>query len=245
MNLEPFEKLVFLHFPKTAGTTLHDFLVEKFPNEHVFPKRFPNSVHGYELTALEAFKYYSAHFHMNDVSAIPSPKRIITFLREPKARILSLYYFWRSHSDEAIEKHNLEGPRRAKANGLLGFLKCEDAGIPNSIDNIYVRSLTGAPKYLDGKPYMGAPQPELAVRRSMDALRSMFFVGFQETFTQDSRRLVDMLGLEYDEEMLLSRKRDMSSVEKEPITPEIDTELDRLTRVDSILFERAKASFSK
>lgn len=254
MNLGPYEKLVFLHFQKTAGTTLHDELVQQFQPDEICPARFPFTIRAIDFPTLDKYKYFSGHFTMDDVAVIPGAKKIVTFLRDPKDRILSLYYFWRAHSDEIIEKHNLGGPRLAKSLSLLEFLKHQGDGIPANIENIYVRSLLGTPRVLDGKPYYGSGGPDVAIKTGLAVLKSFYYVGFIDNFPLHAKKLCANLMLDIDSEKFKVRKRsqdsftklkDMEPVVKETITPAIAKELSRLTSEDSVLYKKAFRQFGK
>jgi len=251
MKLDPFDKLVFMHFPKTAGTTLHDILVEQFDDAKICPERYSN-IRRFDTQQIEKFVYFSGHYSMNDVDVVPSPKKIITFLRKPEDRILSLYYFWRAHTDETIKKHNLGGPLLAKSMPLLDFLKHKGNGIPNNIDNVYVRNLIGSPKAIKGEPYYGTGGPDKATKAAMLKLQSMYFVGFKERFEEDALKLCKKLGVEVDEAAFTVKKRTfeqfantpgMEKVEREKMTPAIQNELNRLTKYDNILYKRALTKF--
>jgi len=99
-----------MHIPKTGGTSLHDILVGNFCPEEICPERF-NALKKYSQEELARYSYFSGHFDRESINYISADKDIITLFREPKARILSLYYFWKAHKNSHIEKHNLEGPR--------------------------------------------------------------------------------------------------------------------------------------
>src|SRR5262249_170075 len=92
-------KLVFLHHPKTGGTTLHHILMRGFDEDEICPERF-NGLQHYSAGDLARYRYFSGHFDLLSVSLIPGEKKIITMLREPISRLISLYYFQRAHKAE-------------------------------------------------------------------------------------------------------------------------------------------------
>lgn len=115
-------RVALFHFPKTGGTSLHRFLAPLFDAAEICPERIRN-FDRFTPEQLAGYSYFSAHMDFARLQLIPGPLYTITVLREPKARVLSLYHFWRAHSWQIIEARNLKGPRLAKEKGLLAFLR--------------------------------------------------------------------------------------------------------------------------
>ncbi|NDW01337.1 sulfotransferase family 2 domain-containing protein [Salipiger sp. PrR002] len=240
-------RVALVHFPKTGGTSLHDFLVDKFPPKAVCPERI-RSFERFTREELQQFDYFSAHMDFARLSLLPGPLYTITVLREPKARILSLYYFWRAHSWRIIEARNLTGPRRAKELGLLEFLKHRSDGIPSDVDNYYARSLLG--RHWSGPRGEIVVSDEDALRLAMRNLLTIDTIGFTEDMAGLFQQVTRRLGVEMPAEMPWARSSknqvnlpDMEAVEREQITPEIDAQLNKLTRLDRVIYENAKRMF--
>lgn len=98
------EKLVFLHLPKTGGTTLHHHLAQFFEDEDICPERF-NGLRKLPLGQLARYRFISGHYDLPSCEAIPGEKKIITFLREPRARLVSLYNFLKAHRTEVAKRN--------------------------------------------------------------------------------------------------------------------------------------------
>lgn len=98
------EKLVFLHLPKTGGTTLHHHLAQLFDRQDICPERF-NGLHKLPLGQLARYRFISGHYDLVSCLAIPGEKKVITFLREPQARLVSLYNFLKAHRPEVAERN--------------------------------------------------------------------------------------------------------------------------------------------
>ncbi|WP_313138095.1 hypothetical protein [Paracoccus jeotgali] len=238
------ERVVLFHFPKTGGTSLHDFLVPHFPRETICPERLRN-LDRLDPAQLAGYRYVSAHMDYERFRLIPAPRYAITVLREPKARILSLYYFWRAHSWKVIEERGLHGPRRAKELGLLEFLRHRTGGLPSDTDNYYARSLLG--RHWVGPRGEMRLSDEEALSAALSHLAEFDTVGITEDMPGLFRRVSARLGLAMPEELPWARSSrsygalpDMEEVAREEITPEIDAELDRLTRLDRVIYEEAK-----
>lgn len=98
-------KLVFLHIPKTGGTSMFKLLSQQFPPEAICPARH-NDLGNYTSEELGRFTVFAGHYGFDTLELIPGAKVVVTMLREPTARLLSWYYFCRSHTWEHIRKHD-------------------------------------------------------------------------------------------------------------------------------------------
>lgn len=237
-------RVAFIHFPKTGGTTLHNFLLKAFTKKKVCPERF-NNFDRFSDNDLQQYDFFSGHMDFRNLRRVASPAYTITVLREPKDRILSLYYFWRAHSNAVIEKNNLAGPRVAKQLSLLEFLNCETGGIPASINNFYTRWLLGMT--ITGPNGRLAIDDEQALRVAMHNLLTIDEVGFLDQMPDFIRKVGKRLALEIPEEIPKERSaenfgKDLNTehVVREKITPEIDSRLNELVRVDQRLYDSAR-----
>jgi hypothetical protein len=240
-------RIVFLHIPKSAGTTLRVHLEGNFPEEQICPARF-NTLHEYDADEIEKYRFFSGHFCAGGVSLIPEPKSVVTMLRDPKARVLSLYYFWKSHREEFIEKHDLNGPRLAKNLGLLEFLRIRGTPAVRSIDNSSTRALVGQKafkKLIDA----GTPRPEIAAT-AIDYLEGLTEFGIVEHMEASIALICWRLGLPNLKQLPRLNTGDnyrtnpnFELIEREDITPEIDTELSRLTDLDEQVYRHALSVF--
>lgn len=247
-KLGRWEHLVFHHIPKTAGTSVQMVL-----SEPLNPKYVLNYTEGAGTLArvagdrLQTTRFLTGHLTYWDVDAVPEPRRVITFLRKPKERILSLYYFWRAMRDEFLASLGMEVLSLAKTRGLLQFLRSSERFVRYQIDNALVRPFV----YTDYPlaPDIAKLPPQELAAMALERLRSTYhFVGFHETFAEDFEAVQRSIG-RYPRPMqrryndlsdLLAKSPDkFQTVERENITPDIDAELDRLTAVDSIFYAMA------
>lgn len=246
-------KVRFLHLEKTAGSSLIEVLAAQF---HPLQIHSDTERRHADRSRLERERLASRHRAASVVWGhydLPSlrrldggePRFLFCLLREPRARILSLYYFWRSNRDEPSV-----GVRAAQANGLLGFLRSDDPGIVNDIDNMYARRFTGLYATNEDDPLASAPDAALAAARA--AQDGLDFVGLSGRLGESLAILGRMLGFtppprtpEVNVQARSERNVMLSTgpTQREPITPEIDAELRRLTRFDDILYAEAERRF--
>ncbi len=249
----------FLHLEKTAGTSVIGLLAP-----HFHPVQIDHDPHrSMPPHLLAAFPTHAArnlagaalvhgHYDLPALRRLGRDRFVFTMLREPRARILSLYYFWRSIDPGLLgppdQNRNV---RFAHEHGLLGFLQTSEPFIVDYIDNFYLRRLTGFYASTSARdPLVEAPAECLQI--ALDALRSIDFVGVTERTGKSLEELGRMLGLDPSAEIPTlneaaanhrTRPHDYRHIEPQPVTPEIEAALDRLTRLDRTLYETSLERF--
>ena len=146
------QPISFLHFEKTAGTSLANLLTGLFHPLQIDddPERgtAPHVLSAFPPTIRDDIRRKSlvwGHYDLPALHRLGPERRIVTMLREPQARVLSLYHFWRSVDPSLIDAgfvgFNVSATHELD---LLNYLKSADPLIRNYIDNVYVRRLAGA-----------------------------------------------------------------------------------------------------
>jgi hypothetical protein len=105
----------FLHVPKSAGSSVYAALEAALPPGSIAPRRFDKSIFADfrdfgllrqevrdlvaldrdEVHALSSYRAVCGHFSLATLLQITAASSISTVLREPRARLLSLYMYWR------------------------------------------------------------------------------------------------------------------------------------------------------
>jgi hypothetical protein len=93
-------KHVFIHVEKTGGTSIHNMLLETGRSDiyHEHTSTLKNTTN----RELKEFNIYIGHFELDEVLEKIQNSKLHTIIREPRARLTSLYNFWRSHKPESI-----------------------------------------------------------------------------------------------------------------------------------------------
>jgi len=97
------EAIIFLHVPKTAGTTLNRLieweydLFEMYSVDPVFFKWSAAHLRKLSKERLRRIRVFKGHMLFGLHEAIPQPATYITVLRDPIERVLSAFYFMRSY----------------------------------------------------------------------------------------------------------------------------------------------------
>lgn len=135
------KRLVFLHIPKTAGQSVHNYLVDAFGKDQVFPFRVNSQINDFGLLAEDGYRVYSGHFDWSVMEQLPGEKIYFTVLRNPIDRILSFYFYLRkkalSYDEISLSEKNKRGLLILKESSPDGYFCNEDAGFRRFVDDHY------------------------------------------------------------------------------------------------------------
>ncbi len=145
------------------------------------------------------------------------------------------------------------GVWKAVKSPLLGWLRDHSPEIRNAVDNHYVRTLIGAYDTGDSADPFSA-DPADCMKAACDALESLGFVGITGTIDRSMRVLSQRLS--FSRPVLTPRVNVTAAMQtgssgmfrpigREPTTEEAEVELARLTRFDSVIYERARAALRR
>ena len=85
-------RVIHMHVPKTAGTALRSAFTERFKGQlRIFPEWDENKYVGIDEND---YDFFSGHFGFETAKRLRGD--VITVLRHPIDRFISVYYFWRS-----------------------------------------------------------------------------------------------------------------------------------------------------
>ncbi len=191
-------KLSVLHLEKTGGHSLlawlrghlHPRQIDPDPSRSVpadLFSAFPPS----QAAALDRYSLVWGHYDLPALRRLGRQREVLTLLREPADRLVSLYRYWRSVAPDALgpASENLL-PRLAQRLSLLEFLTCDDPLLLAATDNFYLRRLTG--RY-PAHGHLALGPDDLA--DALAALASIAGVGITEDMPQSLRRFAALLGL--------------------------------------------------
>ena len=241
-------KLIFLHLPRTGGTTVHHLLQSHFPANAICPERF-NELYQWLPDRLRDFTVFSGHFNVASLEQIPGSKRIATLLRDPHARIISTYLFWSRHSDAWLANGHYPGPLAARRSaGLEAFLASANPGVLDGVDNLMARYLAGNIIAHGGGTYTSYGQliePADIVARAKASLLGIEVVGVTEDLPRFYARLAAAWAMPPVAELPRLNGRDevrawLEAAREPAVTPTILSQLDRLSWMDREIFVLAR-----
>lgn len=248
------EKIVFLHIPKTGGTTLHHLLLPHFAEEFVCPERF-NGLRHYPAGKLARYRLFSGHFDLPSVQLIPGPKKIVTLLREPVSRLVSLYHFARAHRPEIIERDGLELHRLANKYSMADFFRAKEVRNHPAINNAMTRVLSQAIGGTRWEAQASIPDTgdTLSVDDALYALKSLTAFGIMERYAESVALIFKALNLPRPAaivprqvlDVIVEEEPGLRRIEKEPVTDEIRTLTVELVEADTELYRKAAEIFER
>jgi hypothetical protein len=180
--------VVFLHIPKTAGTTTTLWLMLLHGDRHM---KAPSYTTGLKLESLTAklrradglVESVAGHVPYSARSIFPARSSFFTFLREPVDRALS--HFCHFHAREQSDDASVSGGATTQIAALEAALAAWDASSPESQavlpDNLQTRMLSGFD--------MGAPASGEMLEAAKRNLGELDAVGLTERFDESTALL--------------------------------------------------------
>jgi hypothetical protein len=178
--------VTFLHLEKTGGMAavaalapqFHPLQIDADPRRahppHLFCPLPPFLVARVRRCAL-----VWGHYDLPSIRRLGDGRFTFTLLREPRARIRSLYGYWRGQAALGLGWDGMNQPvLMAQRLDFAAFLQTEEPMVVNYIDNFYVRRLTGHYVIQGHDPLADDPQARL--QAALEALASLDFVGLSE-----------------------------------------------------------------
>jgi hypothetical protein len=224
-NYQKADRLLFMHIPKTAGTSIRNLIERSFrPSAHCWIYEGETShLSSLDFTKLPqaqqaAFRIVGGHFHLPFSNLVPQPHRLFTIVRNPMERVRSEVL----HLYRVVGRHLLLQGRS---------VALEDAFNEDLVeDNLQTRMISGIPKH--AVPKLGDEHLSFA----KDVLARRFaFVGVTEHIESDFKPLATFLGI-------FGRKLGKDNARPETLTP-IEEEI--LNRIDWQAIEERHAVDNK
>ena len=226
---------IFIHIPKTAGTTLHGLIWRHYPSDTVYTVDWVAHTLN-DLAALDAdqksrIRIVTGHIDFGVHALLPGPHTYFTIVREPTDLVISYYYYICRASDHP--HHHL-----ATQPGM-NLEKFMASKIDASLYNMQTRMLAG--KHFALPP--GECSPELLEIAKQNLHDHFSVVGLAEEFDTTVlllRRAFHWRNLFYARMNVTSRRP-----AREDLSPHVRDAIVEANRFDSELYDYTQMLFQE
>ncbi len=198
--------IVFQHVPKCGGSSLHKVLEANFGK--AFLERH-NGLANWAVGDLAQGTLFSGHYDTPSLALIPATGlKVVTVLRDPKSRLMSLYRYLRSISPKAaeVQGRNMKLVEMARRLSAEDFFEHPTLVSHPSINNAITRQFSGpvGQKYWESvlprrvAPSLVETDPKRALACASKHLESMVAIGLLEAQDETFPFLFESLGLPKD-----------------------------------------------
>ena len=228
----PKKQLMFVHIPKTAGTTFVLILGRLFKwNKTLSYYSAQGRKNHVDFSAAYKNKFDLSYGHIPFIpdQGLERGIEYFTFLRKPRERLLSGYKYLKGDKDHGIEKATAV----ADTYLLKDFLK---QGVIKNFDNLMVRYLSNNIE----KAYLEINEADLELAiKNFDTYFQIF--GLTEYFNESLVLLSDYMKWA----PLYYVKENKSSFKAEELDEETEKLIEACNKYDEVLYKHAHAKFLK
>lgn len=135
------QTLIFLHMPKTGGTTMHAILKRQYRVENTFrtnPEQHWESLRMFREFSDEAkakIELITGHMRFGIHEYINRPSYYLSFLRDPVQRVISYYYYILGYQNHYLHQ-------KIKS-GNMSLEDVLESGVSREFNNFQIRRISG------------------------------------------------------------------------------------------------------
>lgn len=234
-------RLAFLHIPKTGGTTFNSLVSRYYRRDQIFPWHH-SRLDLWPLTELKGYDYFWGHFALSDIQHLGLEVKSVTLLRRPVDRIVSLYYYWKSLSSEALPPEEVSHARAVRQLSLRDFIRERRPSLRLAIDNAVVQAFIPYP--LRGRNSRFAASEKIIIGDALENLSKFSAFGITERFAETLELFNSALGTRLVPPLVKLRARsELENNAEEDISPDMRADLNELTSLDEAFFNEASKLF--
>ena len=174
-------KLIFLHVPKTAGSTFRHIIERQYNSNsilHLYASDFGEELAAISPNQIDRLRVVMGHFYFGAHNFLSHPTTYITFLRDPIERVISHFYYAR----HAPAHHFYDSARKMSLNEFVEYSSrmSNESGTALGYfsDNDQTRQLAGQ----CGVPSFGTSSDELLKIAKKNLAEHFAVVGITEKF---------------------------------------------------------------
>jgi hypothetical protein len=245
--------IVFIHLQKTGGTSLRVMLERQFPADRRCPV-LEDKLHLLSIAELGQYDFFAGHFDRTSLRFIPRDNiKTVALFREPRARLISLYRFLRSHpvGDEFTDNYLI---RLANESSAEEFFERPELRNYSAVNNHYLIALGSSFSWFDqNRASLSQEKLSQLLHNAKLQIRSLTAIGITEQFEQSVAMMyksLDLTPLASIEAVHVtdkfpekdSRFRRVGTV---TMTPRLGGAIEDLVAYDDELYGFAKSEFDR
>ncbi|MGF1501015.1 MAG: sulfotransferase family 2 domain-containing protein [Paracoccaceae bacterium] len=231
----------FLHIPKTAGTSVLEAMARFYRPDAVFPYHGEEALVQHDPQYVRRrYRLVAAHAGFRIANVVGD--HIVTVLRDPVDRILSLYNYWHAAPEQKLVSRFTQkiDPAVVMAKNLdfATFLDCRLRRVRADLDNAQAWQVAHS-NFGAARDEIGPIDDAELYSRAAKALASMDVIGTTDDLARFGAGIERSLGLpvRIGRANVTARK----STARDRLAPEVIAKIDRLTSVDRALYEDIRA----
>ncbi len=242
-RLNPGRKLIFLHIPKTGGTTFSAVIRKNINEERIFTATYDDPVNGLKRLPPDLLRKYDCiegHISFGWHKRFGERCSYVTFLRHPVDRVISFYIHARTWSNHYLYSEVHRNPEKPMP--IEEFVQSD---LTVEVENCQVRLLCTE----DGTPDFRPKLEPADLNRAIHHLDGHFScIGLMEEYPRSLELMKRILGFS-DVESTGRMNAAVSEVKKEvfqsidfDVVPRLILERNQL---DLALYQHARQSFDR
>jgi hypothetical protein len=229
------QQLFYVHIPKCGGTSFKNILYSFFDESEICPL-WAEWLLFDEKGSLEKYRFYHGHFDFDLRERFNKKPIVVTFLRNPKERVLSQYYYSRNLPEADVIASTGEARyviEKMKELDLVPLLELQDPLVDRYLFNLQTRQIAKGAKYgIDYEVHAQNDLLQLALKNLID----IDFIGITEYF-EKSIRLFDSIFKTVNKTEILELNKTKRSSVSDIDDYRIDKAIQRCTNLDNQLYK--------
>jgi hypothetical protein len=235
---------VFIHVPKTAGSSIRSLLAEVFSAGAVSPAFPVRRIDSRDSQLLQSYRVIAGHISWADAAFHFGRRRLFTFLRDPLERCLSVYGYFRQRTHDRLiplsQIRGLNSPEEATSLARQldpdDFFRSEHPHVRQNVENRMCWQLG----YRAGIEFRRDMPSALVLQKAIQNLAAIWFVGFFESLGRDVANLLSAFGGKPENHQLPRINQTKAPLLASEIGSQTRKAIERLTDLDRRLYDHAR-----